>query len=97
MLSRGIAGLTIKVVRQSNKYLGAARNEGLRHANGSFVIFLDDDNVPFPNMVEVFRKAAHVSQADIVTSQLQFLRINRRAKFRNLAQRRTIRLSRWSG
>jgi len=72
--SRGIAGLPIKVVRQSNKYVGAARNEGIRHAQGSFVIFLDDDNVPFPNMVEVFRRAMQVSRADIVTCQMQFLR-----------------------
>ena len=58
---RGMAGLSIKVVRQSNRYVGAARNEGVRHADGSFVIFLDDDNVPFPNRAEVFRRAAHVS------------------------------------
>ncbi len=69
-----MAGLSIKVVRQSNRYVGAARNEGVRHADGSFVIFLDDDNVPFPNLVEVFRRAAHVSQADIVSCQMQFLR-----------------------
>jgi len=68
---RGIAGLAIKVVRQNNKYLGAARNEGIRHAQGSFVIFLDDDNIPFPNMVEVFRRAAGASGADIVTCQMQ--------------------------
>ncbi len=69
--SRGIGGLKIQVVRQPNKYLGAARNAGLRHAQGSYVIFLDDDNVPFPNMVEVLRKAALHSQADIVTCQMQ--------------------------
>lgn len=72
--SRGIAGLSIKVVRQSNKYLGAARNEGIRHAEGSFVIFLDDDNIPFPNMVEVFRRAAYASRADIVSCQMQLFR-----------------------
>jgi glycosyltransferase involved in cell wall biosynthesis/GT2 family glycosyltransferase len=70
----GIAGLPLKVVRQSNKYLGAARNEGIRNATGSFVIFLDDDNIPFPNMVEVFRRAAHATDADIVTCQMQFFR-----------------------
>jgi glycosyltransferase involved in cell wall biosynthesis len=62
------------VVRQSNKYLGAARNEGIRNAQGSFVIFLDDDNIPFPNMVEVFRRAARATKADIVTCQMQFFR-----------------------
>jgi glycosyltransferase involved in cell wall biosynthesis/GT2 family glycosyltransferase len=70
--SRGIAGLPIRVVRQTNKYLGAARNTGIRHAEGSFVILLDDDNIPFPNMVEVFGRAARISDADIVTCQMQF-------------------------
>jgi O-antigen biosynthesis protein len=70
--ARGIAGISIKVVRQSNKYLGAARNAGLRHAETPFVIFLDDDNIAFPNMIEVFRGAAYASGADIVTCQMQF-------------------------
>ncbi len=70
--ARGIAGLNIDVVRQSNRYLGAARNAGLRRAHGSFVIFLDDDNIPFPNMTEVFRRAALETGADIVTCQMQF-------------------------
>jgi GT2 family glycosyltransferase len=69
--ARGIAGLSIKVVRQSNKFLGAARNEGLRHVETPFVIFLDDDNIPFPNMIGMFRRAANASGADIVTCQMQ--------------------------
>ena len=70
--AHGIAGLSIKIVRQRNKFLGAARNEGLRHVETPFVIFLDDDNIPFPNMIEVFRGAAHASGADIVSCQMQF-------------------------
>jgi glycosyltransferase involved in cell wall biosynthesis/GT2 family glycosyltransferase len=68
---RGLAGIPIEVVRQSNKYVGAARNEGLRHMDTPYVIFLDDDNIPFPNMVEVFRRAMNTSGADIVTCQMQ--------------------------
>ncbi|HTB45077.1 MAG TPA: glycosyltransferase [Acetobacteraceae bacterium] len=68
---RGIGGMPVKVLRQSNKYIGAARNAGIRHAGSQFVIFLDDDNIAFPNMVEVFRRAAFCSGADIVTCQMQ--------------------------
>jgi len=67
----GIGGLPIQIVRQCNKYVGAARNEGVRHAETPFVIFLDDDNIPFPNMIEVFRRAAHSTNADIISCQLQ--------------------------
>ncbi len=70
-LESGFEGLRLRVVRQSNKYLGAARNEALRHVQTPYVIFLDDDNIPFPNMVEVFRRAANHSDADIITCQLQ--------------------------
>jgi O-antigen biosynthesis protein len=69
---KGLGGLSIRVVRQENRYVGAARNEGLRHAETPYVIFLDDDNIPFPNMIEVFRHAAHMSDADIITCQMQF-------------------------
>jgi glycosyltransferase involved in cell wall biosynthesis/GT2 family glycosyltransferase len=69
---RGIGGMPVKVVRQGNNYVGAARNTGIRHAGSRFLIFLDDDNIAFPNMVEVFRHAALHSGADIVSCQMQF-------------------------
>ncbi len=71
-VERGFGDLEIKVVRTDNRYVGAARNEGLRHAENRYVIFMDDDNLAFPDMVEVFRRAAQLSRADIVTSQMQF-------------------------
>jgi O-antigen biosynthesis protein len=70
----GFAGLRLKIVRQENRYLGAARNEALRRVTTPYVIFQDDDNVPFPIMVEAFRGAIETSQADIVTCQMQIFR-----------------------
>jgi GT2 family glycosyltransferase len=70
----GFPGLRLKLVRQENKHAGAARNAGLRHVTTACVIFQDDDNVPFPNMVEVFRNAIHASNADVVSCQMRMFR-----------------------
>jgi GT2 family glycosyltransferase len=64
-------GLNLTLIRQSNRYVGAARNAGIRAAKTKFVIVLDDDNVPYPDMVRMLRLAAHASGADIVTCAIR--------------------------
>jgi GT2 family glycosyltransferase len=59
--------LNLRLLRQDNCYLGAARNAGIRAANTDFVILLDDDNVAFPDMVSALRQAIHSAEADVVT------------------------------
>jgi GT2 family glycosyltransferase len=59
--------LSLRVIRQDNRFLGAARNAGIRAANTEFVILLDDDNVAYPDMVGTLRRAIHQTQADVVT------------------------------
>lgn len=59
--------LNLKLITQENKYLGAARNTGIRAAATEFVILLDDDNVAFPDMVRTLCSAARTSKADVVT------------------------------
>src|SRR5882724_10030009 len=39
-----LVGKGIKVLRQSNKGLGAARNAGIKIARGEFILPLDSDN-----------------------------------------------------
>ena len=73
-LEKGFGDLRLRVIRQENRYVGAARNEGIKNCNTPYVILFDDDNVAFPNMVEVFRKSALSSRADIITCQAQFFR-----------------------
>ncbi|PWV98722.1 glycosyl transferase family 2 [Hoeflea marina] len=63
--------LGLKLVRQENLYLGAARNAGIRAATTEFVILLDDDNVAFPDMVRTLRRAVRISGADVVTFGLK--------------------------
>ncbi|MGE0464108.1 MAG: glycosyltransferase [Vicinamibacterales bacterium] len=61
-----------RIVRQANRYLGAARNRGIREARGTYVLFMDDDNIAEPQEVSTFVGAAAASGADILTC---FLRV----------------------
>ncbi len=55
-----------RVVRQENRYLGAARNAAATAAEGEWLLFLDDDNVLFPDAVSRLVRAACFSGADCV-------------------------------
>jgi len=58
----------LKVVRSSNRYLGAARNLAAAHAKGDYLLFHDDDNIAEAKEVEIFVNAALRCGADILTS-----------------------------
>lgn len=62
-----------RIIRQENAYLGAARNAGIRAANGERILFLDDDNVLFPNAVSTLVKAMDHCDADICTTFAKWL------------------------
>ena len=55
-----------RVIRQENRYLGAARNAAAAAAEGEWLLFLDDDNVLFPDAVSRLTRAACFSGADCV-------------------------------
>ncbi|NIA11342.1 MAG: glycosyltransferase [Nitrospiraceae bacterium] len=56
-----------KIIRQKNRDVGAARNTAAKNARGEFLLFMDDDNIAKPNMLETFVKAYLNSQADAYT------------------------------
>ncbi len=55
-----------RVIRQENRYLGAARNAAAAAAEGEWLLFLDDDNLLFPDAVSRLVRAARFSGADCV-------------------------------
>lgn len=58
----------LRILRmEENVYEPTARNAGAFAARGKYVLFMDDDNVPKPNEVEVFCTAAENSGADVLT------------------------------
>lgn len=58
----------VKVIRQPNAGVSAARNAALDHASGDYVVFADADDTVCPDWLEVLAKEAETSGADIVVS-----------------------------
>ena len=64
----------LTVLREPNRYLGAARNAGIRATKAGRLIFMDDDNLAIPTLVETLDGAMTATGSDIVTCQLSVFR-----------------------
>ena len=56
----------IQIIEQKNAGAGAARNNGMRHATGKYLSFLDSDDFFEPRMLEKAFDLAEKDQADFV-------------------------------
>mmetsp|Transcript_14540 Transcript_14540/g.24051 ORF Transcript_14540/g.24051 Transcript_14540/m.24051 type:complete len:818 (+) Transcript_14540:372-2825(+) len=61
-----------RIVRQENKYLGAARNAAAKLARGEYLLFMDDDNIAKPHEISTLVRAARKTGADVLTSFVSF-------------------------
>ncbi len=57
-----------QIIVQDNQYLGHARNTAARHANGSCLFFLDDDNLLMPDTIARAVDIMTRTQCDVVGS-----------------------------
>jgi glycosyltransferase involved in cell wall biosynthesis len=60
-----------KIIRQQNRYLGAARNAASRAARGEYLLFMDDDDVAQSDEISVFMQVALHTGADILTCSME--------------------------
>ncbi len=56
----------VKVYHQSNKGIAAARNEGIVHSRGKYLMFVDCDDIVKPYLVEKLMEIADTNDSDIV-------------------------------
>jgi len=61
----------IRIIQQENSGGGVARNTGLSHARGDYLIFLDADDFFSPNLFDYTYKKAINEQSDIVIYRVQ--------------------------
>ncbi|MEO8071266.1 MAG: glycosyltransferase [Acidobacteriota bacterium] len=62
------------IIRQPNRYVGAARNAAAGAARGDYLLFMDDDNIAAPNAVSTFVGAAERSGADVLSCFMHLFR-----------------------
>ena len=72
----------IRLIKKENGGASSARNEGLRHARGEYVLFCDADDAQDPGAIEALVAAALSERADVVLSAIK--RINQDGDERNL-------------
>ena len=63
----------IRVFHQPNGGLGAARNTGIRHAEGEYLLFVDSDDTIESNTLEVLNRKVDETHADMYIYSFRYL------------------------
>ncbi|BFU93235.1 MAG: hypothetical protein NTAFB01_44220 [Nitrospira sp.] len=71
-IARTYESKTVKVVAQENRGASAARNEGLRYAQGNYIQWLDADDLLAPDKISEQMKAATNGQTDLTILSSSF-------------------------
>lgn len=71
----------IIVVNQENRGLSVARNNGLEHASGSYVMFVDSDDFIIENTLSVLLNKAHEERVDMLVADYSKMRDEEEDKF----------------
>ena len=58
-----------RVIHQSNQGLGAVRNRGIEEAKGTYLAFVDSDDILAPHYCEAMYENAEMTGADLVVSE----------------------------
>ena len=65
----------VLVFHQRNQGIGAARNTGIRHAHGRYIMFIDCDDTIRPDMVENLMACADETGSDIVMCAHELVKV----------------------
>lgn len=66
----------VKVIKQSNRGLAAARNTGIMNATGDYILPLDADDILLDMCVEIMAKAVETTDADIIAPSFKNFGLN---------------------
>lgn len=69
LIKESIGSNKFKLVEQINNGVSSARNNGLKHCSGKYIMFLDSDDILLPGFYEGFFKNAFVSELDLIVSE----------------------------
>ncbi len=58
----------VKLIFQKNGGIGAARNTGINHANGKYLMFVDCDDIVHDDIVETLMRKAYAGNYDMVVA-----------------------------